>query len=294
MPRMIVDVHTHVFPPRMIARRGRLVPLEPAFAELYGEASAKMVNAETLLESMDAAGVDVSVACGFWWREPDLAEEHAAYLLDAAAASGGRIVPFVPVALGADGVDANALARLDRVVASGATGLGEVRPATQASPAEAVDVLLGEAAARGLPALVHASEEVGHGYRGKTGGYTQGAFWRLIESQPGLRVIAAHWGGGFPFAALMPEVRAVIEAGRLVFDTAATPYLYEPAVFTRGIDLVGVEHVLWGSDFPLRSQLVDRRAVESALRSDEERAAVLGGNAARFLGLSEPGERTRG
>ena len=285
MPRMIVDVHTHVFPPRMIARRGRLVPLEPAFAELYGEPSATMVNAEALLESMDAAGVDVSVACGFWWRDPGLAEEHSAYLLDAAAASGGRIVPFVPLALGAGGVDADAQSQLDRVVASGARGLGEVRPSTQAAPPGAVDALLGEAAARGMPALVHASEEVGHDYRGKAGGYTQGALWRLLESQPGLRVIAAHWGGGLPFAALMPEVRAVIEAGRLVVDTAATPYLYEPAVFARGLDLVGVEHVLWGSDFPLRSQRTDRAAVEAALRTDEERAAVLGGNAARFLGL---------
>ena len=283
---MIVDVHTHVFPPRMIARRGRLVPLEPALGELYGEASAKMVNAEALLESMDAAGVDVSVACGFWWRDPALAEEHAAYLLDAAAASGGRIIPFVPLALGAGGVDATALSQLDRVAASGARGLGEVRPSTQAAALDDVDALLGEAAGRGLPALVHASEEVGHAYRGKAGGYTPGALWRLLESQPRVRVIAAHWGGGLPFAALMPEVRAVIEAGRLVFDTAATPYLYEPTVFARGIDLVGVEHVLWGSDFPLRSQRADRAAVEAALRSDEEREAVLGGNAARFLGLT--------
>src|SRR5690606_24515201 len=134
MPRMIVDVHTHVFPPRMIARRGRLVPLEPAFAELYGEASAKMVNAEALLESMDAAGVDVSVACGFWWRDPDLAEEHAAYLLDVAKASRGRIVPFVPVALGGGVIDVDVAGQLDRVVASGARGLGEVRPSTQDAP----------------------------------------------------------------------------------------------------------------------------------------------------------------
>ena len=60
MPRMIVDVHTHIFPPRMVQHRGRLVTRDPAFAEMYGEASARMAIAETLIESMDAAGVDVS------------------------------------------------------------------------------------------------------------------------------------------------------------------------------------------------------------------------------------------
>jgi len=98
-------------------------------------------------------------------------------------------------------------------------------------------------------------------------------------------VIAAHWGGGFPFHALMPEVRALLDGGRLVFDTAASPLLYEPRVFTQALELLGLDLVLWGSDFPLREQDEDRAAVETALPDAAERAAVLGENAARFLGL---------
>lgn len=276
---MIIDAHTHIFPPRMIERRGRLVLADQGFAELYGEAKARMVSAEALLESMDRAGVDASVICGFWWRSPDHAEEHAAYLLDAAAASGGRLVPFVPVA----GAGADLDDTLARLVRFGARGLGEVRP----RQGQGVDALLERAASsHGLPALLHSSETVGHQYQGKAGGYEVGDLWRLLEERPEVRVIASHWGAGLPFFGLMPEVRAHIEAGRLAFDTAASAYLYEPRVFETVIALTGIGSVLWGSDFPLRDQAKDRAEAEAALPDDEARTAVLGGNAARFLGLS--------
>jgi hypothetical protein len=84
----------------------------------------------------------------------------------------------------------------------------------------------------------------------------------------------------------MPEVRAVVDAGRLVVDTAASAYLYDPAVFRLGIELLGREAVCWGSDFPLRRQDVDRAAVEQALSNESDREAVLGENAMRFLALT--------
>ena len=58
---MIIDSHAHVFPPEVIARRADLLATEPAFAEIYGDASAKMATADELLASMDAAGIDRSV-----------------------------------------------------------------------------------------------------------------------------------------------------------------------------------------------------------------------------------------
>lgn len=257
IPRVIVDIHTHLFPPRFIAERARLAVSEPAFAEMYGDPQARMATAEDLLASMERAGVDVSVACGFWWRDPALAAEHAAYLVGVARASSGRLLAFVPT----------------RADIEGAAGIGEVRePHPEDVPASA------------LPVLAHCSEEVGHAYPGKSGGLTPGALGRLLEQRPEARVIAAHWGGGFPFATLMPEVRARLD-GRVLFDSAASAYLYRPEVFRRVIDLAGLDAVAWGSDFPLRPQDVDQASVEAALPDERERAAVLGGNAARFLGI---------
>ncbi|MDA0815437.1 MAG: amidohydrolase family protein [Chloroflexi bacterium] len=255
---MLVDIHTHIFPPRFIAHRDQLATRDPAFGAIYGNPRAGMATADDLLVSMRDAEIDVSVACGFWWSDAELAAEHAAYLVDVAAASDGAILAFAP-----------SDARIP-----GATGIGEVREAR----AEAIPV-------SDLPVLVHCSEEVGHQYHGKAGGLTPSEIWRLLEAQPDARIIAAHWGGGFPFYGLMPEVREVVDSGRLLFDTAASHYLYRPAVFSVAVELVGASAIAWGSDFPLRQQSVDLAEAQRAIADKSARALILGGNAARLLGL---------
>ena len=42
---MIVDVHTHIFPPRMLEQREQLAAADPGFADLYGDPRAKMATA---------------------------------------------------------------------------------------------------------------------------------------------------------------------------------------------------------------------------------------------------------
>ncbi len=280
MPWMIVDVHSHVFPPAMIARRDELARADAGFAELYGDGRARLASAAELLASMEGAGVDRAVAAGFWWRDGGHAEAHAEYLLDAAAGeAAGKLLPFVPLAF-ADG-GARALAR--DYAAAGARGLGEVRPGER-DEHEAAAWLAEVTAGLDLPLLVHASEPAGHGYGGKGGGFTPGGLWRLL-GEGRLRVIAAHWGGGFPFYALMPEVRALLAEGRLAFDSAASALLYEPRVFEAVAGLVGPELLMWGSDYPLRAQDRDLAEAREAVTDPAQRAALLGGNAARFLGL---------
>jgi predicted TIM-barrel fold metal-dependent hydrolase len=279
MRPVIVDVHTHIFPPRMIAARAQLAAHDPAFAALYADPRARMATADELLASAAAGGLDHAVAAGFWWSDPALAAEHADYLLAAAAASDGVLLPFVPVA-------ECTVEALRALVARGARGLGELRTAALAP--EALDALARAAEELDLPLLVHCSEDVGHAYPGKAGGLTPGALWRLLDVHPRLRVIAAHWGGGYPFYSLMPEVRAQLAQGRLLFDSAASPLLYDPAVFAAVASLAGADCIAWGSDFPLRGQPRDRAAVESALADPVLRAAALGGNAARLLRLPAP------
>ena len=295
---MIVDVHTHAFPPDLIDARERLATDDAGFAALYADPRARMATADELVEAMDAAGVDRAVAAGFAWESPEHCAAHADYLLDAAARSGGRLLPFVPVPVlvpmsllaGPEADLEAARAWIPSLVERGAAGLGEIRlgggphAATLEEQALATDRLAALASGFDLPLLVHASEEVGHEYPGKAGGFTPGGLWRLLSAHP-VRVIAAHWGGGLPFHALMPEVRAVLDEGRLLFDSAASKFLYEPSVFTTVAGLVGREHVAWGSDYPLRPLAVDRADAEEAIGDRTLRDAVLGGNAARFLGI---------
>jgi uncharacterized protein len=105
----------------------------------------------------------------------------------------------------------------------------------------------------------------------------------FIVAFPRLRVVAAHWGGGFPMYELMPEVHAA--AANLWYDSAASAYLYRPEIFAVVAKCAGIEKILWGTDFPLLSQKRMLTYARSGGLSEDELALALGGNAARLLGL---------
>jgi uncharacterized protein len=279
---VIVDFHTHVFPPSVAADRDRYVAADPTFAELYTSPEAKLASAEDLLRSMDAAAIDASVALGFAWTNPDTARQHNDYLLTEAAKSNGRIVAFptLPLAAGLDAVETEAR----RCVAVGARGFGELRPGNLGFDLAEPD---GDALARlarelDVVLLFHVSEPVGHAYLGKQGGGL-GAFYAFISAHPEVKVVGAHWAGGLPFYATMPEVKPAMANTRV--DTAATSLLYDDTVYGRVTRLTGPESVLFGSDYPLLSQSRSRRRIEEAGLSTSTRDLILGANAAALLNL---------
>jgi predicted TIM-barrel fold metal-dependent hydrolase len=277
---VIVDCHTHIFPPEVAAERDRYLAADPAFRALYGSPKAHLATAGDLLASMAEAGIDISVALGSAWTALEDCRRHNDYLIESAAASGGRIVPFctLPLAAGPDAVAAEAARCLD----AGVRGFGELRPDNLGFDlaGEAGDALA-EAVA-GATLLFHVSEPVGHAYPGKEGLRIE-TFAAFVAKHPELRVIGAHWGGGLPFYTLMPEVR--LGTANVLFDTAGTSLLYTPAVYRRGVDAAGAEHVVFGSDFPLQRQARSRRRIEESSLTPDELVLVLGDNAARLLAL---------
>lgn len=281
---MIVDSHVHAFPPSTIETREMLAEREPTFAELYARPQAKLATAGEVLASMEAAGVDVSIVVGFAWRDPALCRAHNDYLLRAAADSQGRLIAFCALPL--DEPDA-ARCEAGRCIEAGARGFGELRPESQgASLGDAnVTAALGWIAeAYRVPLLFHASEPVGHAYAGKQG-QALGPLYTFMRDHPDVRVIAAHWGGGLPFYGLMPEVKAALS--NCYVDSAATTLLYDNTVFRVVADLIGAEHILFGSDYPLLAQARQRRNVELAPLNESEKAAILGENAVRMLSLEK-------
>jgi predicted TIM-barrel fold metal-dependent hydrolase len=139
---------------------------------------------------------------------------------------------------------------------------------------------------RGVPVLVHASEPVGHPYPGK-GRTTPEALMGLIQDFPQATIICAHWGGGLPFYALMPEVAGALE--NVYFDSAASPFLYDERVFSQVAQLVRPQRLLFATDYPLIPPQRLLAQVRSCGLSPEVEAMVLGGNAARLLGLIQDG-----
>jgi predicted TIM-barrel fold metal-dependent hydrolase len=261
-------------------RREEYLRQDATFRELYSDPRSELAGAEDVLASMDEAGVDVSVIVGFAWGEIDLCRQTNDYILEAAAASGGRLVPFCCVQPRAG--DA-ACGEMRRCAAGGARGLGELRPGNQGydlADSDEANLLAWASRAFNLPLLFHVSEPVGHDYPGKRG-LEPSSLYRFVEGFPGVTVVAAHWGGGLPFYALMPEVKDAL--GGTFFDTAATPLLYDTVIYRRAVDLVGADRILFGSDFPLLSQGDSLAQVREAGLNEEEQRLILGENARRLL-----------
>lgn len=279
---MIVDFHTHIFPPDVIENRERYLAQDSTFRELYASPKAKLASAGDLPRSMDEGAIDLSVALGFAWADAGTCREHNDYLLEAGRQSGGRIVPFctLPLAAGAAAIEAE----MRRCVAGGARGFGELRPENLGFDLTDEDGRrLGHVAAElGAVLLFHASEPVGHHYPGKRG-LALGPLYEFILENPDVRVVAAHFGGGLPFYALMPEVKLALQ--NVLFDTAASSLLYSPDVYRAVAELAGPERLLFGSDFPLLSQARSRARVEEFGLAGNPRELILGGNASRLLGL---------
>jgi predicted TIM-barrel fold metal-dependent hydrolase len=285
---MVVDFHTHIFPPQVRERREDYLRRDPAFAQMYSSPKAQIATGEELPASMEEAEVDTSVVLGFAWSEQELCREHNEYLLETAAKSGGRIIPFCVIQPRAED---DALTEIERCVRGGARGLGELRPESQGYALDqgAGDMLAGAALRHDLVLLFHVSEPVGHAYPGKSG-LSLDAFYRFVSCHQGLTAVGAHWAGGLPFYALMPEVREAL--ANVYVDTAATPLLYGQAIYGQVAALVGAERILFGSDYPLISQRRQRQAIEDGLRDDEDgRQLILGENACRLLRLGHDEKR---
>jgi predicted TIM-barrel fold metal-dependent hydrolase len=229
-----------------------------------------MATAEDLIRAMDEDGVDRSVAMGIGWTDPGLAHAANDYIIESTQAYPDRIIGFCSVnpAWGA-------LAALEseRCAEAGLVGVGELHADTQGfdiGDADTMRPLLEVANERGLIITAHTSEPVGHLYQGK-GHTTPEVTLRFIENArayPNVKIVCAHWGGGLPFYALMPEIKDALQS--VWFDTAASPFLYSPEIFSIVADLVGADKILLGSDFPLiRFRRIRSQVEESDMMLEE-------------------------
>jgi predicted TIM-barrel fold metal-dependent hydrolase len=81
----------------------------------------------------------------------------------------------------------------------------------------------------------------------------------------------------------MPEVASL--TGNVVYDSAASTYLYRFDIFPTVLSLVGSERVLFASDYPVLTQPRFLRRVRDAGIPPHALGDVLGGNAERVFRL---------
>jgi aminocarboxymuconate-semialdehyde decarboxylase len=277
-------------------------------------------NAEERIEGMDAMGMDIQGLSTFvseygYWAPASVAAEAAKlqnnHLAEAVSQMPDRFAAFgatVPL----QDVDM-AIAEMDRAVDElGFKGLqigGTVdghnldeprfRPFWQA------------VAAKGIPVIIHPD-----GYQ-ESDRFTQYfmtncignpletmvaahrmIFSGLFEELPDLKVVLLHGGGYLPFYTsradhtwkVRPETRVHIPdhppsyyMKKLFYDTM----VFQPQYLGHLIEVVGSDRVMAGTDFPFDMGDDDPLGLIDAVEglSDDERAAMKGGNAARLFGL---------
>ena len=279
---MIIDFHTHVFPPQVKKNRGKYIDSDSCFAILYSQKDAKLTTADELIADMDKHEVDISVITNIGWTTHELCVETNDYILESVARYPHRLVGFCAVQ--PNSYDA-AIDEIKRCAQGGIRGVGELRPDMQLfdlKDAEVIEPFIDVISKLKLILLTHTSEPVGHQYAGK-GAVTPDMLYPFITNFPDLIIVCAHWGGGLPFYALMPEVKQAMR--NVYFDTAASPFLYSPQVYHQVIQLVGADKILFGSDYPLLTQNRLISEIRSLDLSEETRNLILSGNAQRLLGI---------
>lgn len=288
----IIDAHVHLYPPEVDA--------DPAgWAEARGERHWAVLCTRRrrdgrpvqtlptlgqLLATMDAAGVDRAVLLGWYWENPETCLSQNRFYAECVRAHPDRLSAFATLHP-ASGLEAT-LAEVRRASDAGLIGLGELSPHSQgfAMDDPIFRATLDLAGERGLPVNLHVTDPDSRPFPGRI--ETPSAdFITLAQAHPRTRFILAHWGGMLP----LHDAR-FLACANIVYDTAASPLMYDAGVWSRLLNALGPDRVLFGSDFPLNlyprlDEMPGLIRFVGEAQTGGASQAVMGGNAARILRL---------
>jgi predicted TIM-barrel fold metal-dependent hydrolase len=279
---MIIDFHTHIFPEAIRENREKYFPSEPAFKLLYDSPGSKLVGAKEIVAAMDEQGVDRSVVFGFPWKDSATFKMQNDYVMEVVTRYPERLVGLCCF----DPFNKEAVPEARRCLEGGLSGIGEIAFYQSGIDDTALDMLtplMEICLDKDLPFLIHTNEPVGHLYPGKTPN-TLKQIYTLVTRFSENNIVLAHWGGGiFFFNLLKKEVKERLK--NVYFDTAASPFLYDPKIYRYAVEIAGVDKILFGSDFPLLKPARYFKELENAGLAKTQIDAISGLNAATLLKL---------
>ena len=274
---MIIDTHVHIFPDSVKQDRSVFFENEPEFKLLYDSPKSAINTVDDVLISMDKHGVDISVVCGFPWRNPEYAQKNNDVIIESVHAHPDRIRGLACFDVTWEG----AADETQRCLDAGLSGAGELAfyltgiDQSALSALAPVMAVLKENGNR--PCMIHTNEPVGHSYPGKTP-VTMEQIYGLAKAFPENRIILAHWGGGLFFYNIMKkEAKSVLK--NIWYDTAASPFLYDPVIYDLAAGAGVIDKVLLGTDYPLLPPERYYKELDRTDLSEAQKKQGLGDNA---------------
>lgn len=262
---MRIDIHTHVYPPRIAPQVLAQIKAELGFpAVLSGVA-------DDLLRHLDENGFDAAVVLGVA-PAPRLVERTNEWLRDLAA-EHPRLIPFGSIHPDYPQPEAE----VARLCQWGFKGL-KVHPLIQqVEPDDPRWYRIYEALPPGFVVLFHAGYGTAEGHNRST----PQQMAKVHRDFPHLRMIIAHWGG-------LDQQDAVWEhlVGQDVyFDTSCPPGLsqFAPEYLTRFIQAHGAERILFGTDSPFGHIAREAEVIAGLPLPASAKDDILGGSAQRLL-----------
>ena len=281
--RMIIDFHTHTFPdPIADAAIDRLSRQANITAYTCGTAAG-------LLLAERAAGVDRSIILPVATKP-----EQVHHINDYAAAHNKHAFVTNMFSFGCIHPDYEDWKQeLDRLAAANMRGV-KIHPAYQKTDLDDPKYLriLERAGTLGLIVVTHAGYDIG--FPGCACCTPEKARSALRRVGP-VKLVLAHMGGWHCWEQvpeLLADTSALLDTsfslGSLTPRDEALPLdrqMLSDEAFVSLVRAFGAERILFGSDCPWGSPQNDLQHIRRLPLTDEEKAAILGGNAKRLLGI---------
>lgn len=264
---MIVDFHTHAFPDRIADRA-----MAALSAEVPGIAYYLDGRVSSLLDSMDRAGVDVSVVASIATRP-----EQVGPILDwSMSIASERLVPFASV----HPKDPDAVDWVRRIAQAGLKGV-KMHPYYQDFDLDADDMRgIWEAVAeQDLLLLMHTGYDIAFERVDKAG---PGRIVNVLEQVPGLRLVTTHLGAWEQWDA----VQTKLIGKKIPMDISYTRNFLGQERMREMIVRHPEDMVLFGTDSPWEDQAEAIRKVRQFNLNDDRMGRLLGNNAACLLNLN--------
>ena len=264
----IIDFHTHIFPDQVAARA------IPALEEAGQVTACLDGRLDSLLASMDQAGIEKSVICSIATRP----EQFASILSWSQAIRSARIIPFPSFHPEA----ADALAQISAIQKAGFSGI-KMHPYYQnfALDEERMWPLYERIAAEGLILVMHTGFDIGFPRERIADPIKIVA---VVERVEALKFVATHFGAWD----LWDEVEELLIGREVYLDLSYALHLLPPDRARNMALAHPEEYLLFGSDSPWAGQQEVLAQLAALGLGAEREAKIRGGNAARLLKTTWP------